>query len=71
MNIGLLGFRDTPKPLLAARGILLWDEAQPGSEVSLTTETLHRRRKGLDGQGANRPNAGHRLQTLCRFTVCQ
>jgi hypothetical protein len=49
-------------PLLAAGRRLSRHEPKPGRKVAAPFELLHRRREGLDGQGADRTHTRHRLQ---------
>jgi hypothetical protein len=49
--------------------VLPRDETEPGSKVAASLEGRHRRRKGLDRRGGDRPHHRHGLKTLRRLVV--
>jgi hypothetical protein len=61
-NVPLPSFGYSPEALLAARGMLLWDQAEPSGEVATAAERLERRREGFDGKGCHRSDARNSLQ---------
>jgi hypothetical protein len=45
------------------------DETEPGGKVAASLEGRHRRRKGPDRRGGDRPHPRHALKTLHRLIV--
>jgi hypothetical protein len=65
-NVALPHLRNPPENLFASGRVLPGRKPEPGGKVAPAFEDAHRRRKGLDRNGRDRPHARHGLEAARR-----